>query len=168
MSVIESNDRQTMLNDIIKAVNAALWSDWQILIYLLVAAGLLFSWRLGGIQITRLGHAFSLLKNSSKSDASGISAFQALCTSLSARVGNGNLVGVAFALSVGGAGAVFWMWVIAILGMATAFAESLLAQVYKVRNEQGEFRGGPAYYITQGLGQRWLACLFYTSDAADE
>ena len=160
MSVIESNDRQTMLNDIINAINAALWSDWQILIYLLVAAGLLFSWRLGGIQITRLGHAFSLLKNSSKSDASGISAFQALCTSLSARVGNGNLVGVAFALSVGGAGAVFWMWVIAILGMATAFAESLLAQVYKVRNEQGEFRGGPAYYITQGLGQRWLAVLF--------
>ena len=149
-----------MLNQVIGAINSVLWSDWQLLIYLLVAAGLWFSWRLGALQITRLGHAFYLLRNSAKADASGISAFQALCTSLSARVGNGNLVGVAFAISVGGAGAVFWMWVIAILGMATAFAESLLAQVYKVRDSKGEFRGGPAYYITQGLGQRWLAILF--------
>lgn len=149
-----------MLNDIISTINAVLWSEWQLLIYLLVAAGLWFTWRLGGIQITQLGHAFGLLKNSSKADANGISAFQALCTSLSARVGNGNLVGVAFAISVGGAGAVFWMWVIAILGMATGFAESLLAQVYKVRDKNKEFRGGPAYYISQGLGQRWLAVVF--------
>ena len=149
-----------MLDEIIGAINAVLWTKWQLLIYLLVAAGFWFTWRLGGLQITRLGHAFYLLKNSAKADSNGISAFQALCTSLSARVGNGNLVGVAFAISVGGAGAVFWMWVIAVLGMATAFAESLLAQVYKVRNQQGEFRGGPAYYITQGLGQRWLAVVF--------
>ena len=160
MPVIETDNRPNMLDDIIAAVNAVLWSEWQLLIYLLVAVGLWFTWQLGGIQITRLGHAFSLLRNSTKADASGISAFQALCTSLSARVGNGNLVGVAFAISVGGAGAVFWMWVIAVLGMATAFAESLLAQVYKVRNRNGEFRGGPAYYITQGLGQRWLAVVF--------
>ncbi len=149
-----------MLNTIIDTINRILWSDWQLLIYLLVAAGLWFSLRLGAIQITKFGHAFALLKNSTKADASGISSFQALCTSLSARVGNGNLAGVAFAISVGGAGAVFWMWVIAVLGMATAFAESLLAQVYKVRNSKGEFRGGPAYYITQGLGQRWLAIVF--------
>ncbi len=149
-----------MLNTIVNTVNEILWSDLQLLIYLLVAAGLWFSWRLGALQVRHFGHAFSLLKNSTKEDASGISSFQALCTSLSARVGNGNLAGVAFAISVGGAGAVFWMWVIAFLGMATGFAESLLAQVYKVRNRKGEFRGGPAYYITQGLGQRWLAIVF--------
>ncbi len=103
---------------------------------------------------------FSLLKNSTHADESGISSFQALCTSLSARVGTGNLAGVAIAISLGGAGAIFWMWVIAILGMATGFAESLLGQVYKVRDSNNEFRGGPAYYIQQGLGLKWLGILF--------
>ena len=106
---------------------------------------------------------FALLKFSRQSDSSGISSFQALCTSLSARVGTGNLAGVAIAISVGGPGAVFWMWIIAFLGMGTAFAESLLAQVYKVRNGQGEFRGGPAYYIRMGLQRPWLAAVFSLS-----
>ncbi len=106
---------------------------------------------------------FTLLKQSRQSDSLGISSFQALCTSLSARVGTGNLAGVAIAISVGGPGAVFWMWVIAFLGMATAFAESLLAQVYKVKNSAGEYRGGPAYYIKQGLNSKLLAVLFSIS-----
>ncbi len=109
---------------------------------------------------------FSLLKGSNTSTKDGISSFQALCTSLSARVGTGNLAGVAVAISLGGSGAIFWMWMIALLGMATGFAESVLGQLYKVRDENGEFRGGPAYYIKQGLNKTWLAvafslCLFF-------
>lgn len=142
------------INAAIGAVNAVLWSEWQVLIYLLIVAGVWFTVRLGGLQLRQFGHMFTLIRNSGRSDASGISSFQALCTSLSARVGTGNLAGVAIAISLGGAGAVFWMWVIAILGMATGFAESLLAQVYKVRDHHKEFRGGPAYYIQQGLGSR--------------
>lgn len=148
------------LNAAIGFVNAVLWSEWQVLIYLLIIAGIWFTFRLGALQLRQFGHMFSLMRGSGKADSSGISSFQALCTSLSARVGTGNLAGVAMAISLGGAGAVFWMWVIAILGMATGFAESLLAQVYKVRDQHKEFRGGPAYYIQQGLGSRWLALLF--------
>ena len=149
-----------MLNEIIGAVNEVLWGKWQVLIYLLVLAGIWFTVKLGALQIRHFGHMFSLIRTSGKADSAGISSFQALCTSLSARVGTGNLAGVAMAISLGGAGAVFWMWVIALLGMATGFAESLLAQVYKVRDSKGEFRGGPAYYIQQGLNARWLAVLF--------
>ena len=140
------------INAAIGFVNAVLWSEWQVLIYLLIIAGVWFTFRLGALQLRQFGHMFSLMRGSGKADSSGISSFQALCTSLSARVGTGNLAGVAMAISLGGAGAVFWMWVIAILGMATGFAESLLAQVYKVRDQHKEFRGGPAYYIQQGFG----------------
>ena len=149
-----------MLESIIGSVNAVLWSEWQVLIYLLIATGIWFTWRLGILQLRHFGHMFALMRTGTRADESGISSFQALCTSLSARVGTGNLAGVAMAISLGGAGAVFWMWVIALLGMATGFAESLLAQVYKVRDHKKEFRGGPAYYIQQGLGSRWLAVLF--------
>lgn len=149
-----------MLNDIIGAINNVLWGDFSALIFILVIAGVWFTVRLGGLQLRHFGHMFSLIRNSTNSDKEGISSFQALCTSLSARVGTGNLAGVAMAISAGGAGAVFWMWVIALLGMATGFAESLLAQVYKVKDSHKQFRGGPAYYIQQGLGLRWLAILF--------
>lgn len=149
-----------MLNNIINSTNNVLWGDYSALVIILVVAGLWFTVRLGALQLRHFGHMFKLIRNSGNSDANGISSFQALCTSLSARVGTGNLAGVAMAISVGGAGAVFWMWVIALLGMATGFAESLLAQVYKVKDSHQEFRGGPAYYIEQGLGKRWLAIIF--------
>lgn len=149
-----------MFNSFVSAVNNVLWGSGQVLIYMLLFAGVWFSIRLGVIQIRQFRHMFSLLKGSKEQDQSGISSFQALCTSLSARVGTGNLAGVALAISLGGAGAIFWMWVIAILGMATGFAESLLGQVYKVRDSNNEFRGGPAYYIKQGLNNRWMAVLF--------
>lgn len=149
-----------MINEIVAFINNILWGEGQILIYMLVLAGLWFSYRLGFLQIRHFGHMFSVMKGSTQSDKSGISSFQALCTSLSARVGTGNLAGVAVAISLGGAGAIFWMWVIAILGMATGFAESVLGQLYKVRDAKGEFRGGPAYYIQQGINKRWLAILF--------
>ena len=146
---------------IVAEINGVLWGD--VLVYMLLFAGLWFSLRLRLVQLFGFTHMFALLKFSRQSDSSGISSFQALCTSLSARVGTGNLAGVAIAISVGGPGAVFWMWVIAFLGMGTAFAESLLAQVYKVRNGQGEFRGGPAYYIRMGLQRPWLAAVFSLS-----
>ncbi|MCD4592769.1 alanine:cation symporter family protein, partial [Proteus mirabilis] len=97
---------------------------------------------------------------SHKSDKSGISSFQALCTSLAARVGTGNLTGVAIALTAGGPGAIFWMWVVAIIGMATSLIESTLAQLYKTKDDEGNYRGGPAYYMTKGLNMRWMGVLF--------
>lgn len=149
-----------MVDTVVSFINNLLWGNGQILIYLLVFAGVWFTAKLRFVQLSFFVHAFQILKSSTKSDASGISSFQALCTGLSARVGTGNLAGVAVAISLGGPGAVFWMWVIAMLGMATGFAESLLGQLYKVRNSRGEFRGGPAYYIEHGLGKRWLAIIF--------
>ena len=103
---------------------------------------------------------FKVMKDSTYADKSGISSFQALCTGLSARVGTGNLAGVAIAISLGGSGAIFWMWLIALLGMATGFAESVLGQLYKIRDGNSEFRGGPAYYIRKGLNKPWLAVAF--------
>ena len=155
-----------MINEFVSLVNNILWGDGQVLIIMLLACGIWFTVKLGGVQLRHFGHMFSLLKGSNTSTKDGISSFQALCTSLSARVGTGNLAGVAAAISLGGAGAIFWMWMIALLGMATGFAESVLGQLYKVRDENGEFRGGPAYYIKQGLNKTWLAvafslCLFF-------
>ncbi len=149
-----------MFESIVDPINAILWGDGQVLIYLLLFAGFWFSYKLGVIQLRHFKHMFEVMKQSTQSDKSGISSFQALCTGLSARVGTGNLAGVAMAISLGGSGAVFWMWVIAILGMATGFAESVLGQLYKVRDDHKEFRGGPAYYIRAGLGKPWLAILF--------
>ncbi|AFT77953.1 putative amino acid permease [Alteromonas macleodii str. 'Black Sea 11'] len=155
-----------MINEFVSLVNNILWGDGQVLIIMLLACGIWFTVKLGGVQLRHFSHMFSLLKGSNTSTKDGISSFQALCTSLSARVGTGNLAGVAVAISLGGSGAIFWMWMIALLGMATGFAESVLGQLYKVRDENGEFRGGPAYYIKQGLNKTWLAvafslCLFF-------
>jgi AGCS family alanine or glycine:cation symporter len=152
-----------LINAFVATVNNVLWGDGRVLIYLLVIAGIWFSVRLRFVQFRHFTHMFSVMRGSTESNESGISSFQALCTSLSARVGTGNLAGVAVAISLGGSGAVFWMWVIAFLGMATGFAESVLGQLYKVRDDNKEFRGGPAYYIKQGLGQHWLAVLFSLS-----
>jgi len=149
-----------MVNDIVSFINNILWGQGQILVYLLLFAGFWFSFKLRWIQILQFRYMFTVMKGSTQSDKSGISSFQALCTGLSARVGTGNLAGVAMAISLGGSGAVFWMWVIALLGMATGFAESVLGQLYKVRDEHKEFRGGPAYYIRAGLNKPWLAILF--------
>ncbi|MBT3136579.1 alanine:cation symporter family protein [Alteromonas sp. ALT199] len=149
-----------MINEFVSLVNNILWGDGQVLIVMLLVCGIWFTVKLGGVQIRHFGHMFSLLKGSNTATKDGISSFQALCTSLSARVGTGNLAGVAVAISLGGSGAIFWMWMIALLGMATGFAESVLGQLYKVRDENGEFRGGPAYYIKQGLNKTWLAVAF--------
>ncbi|HAO32012.1 MAG TPA: sodium:alanine symporter family protein, partial [Candidatus Competibacteraceae bacterium] len=131
-------------------LNTIFWG--YILIYGLLAVGVFFTLYLGLIQFRHIGHYFSSIFNARAADRAGISPFQALCTSLASRVGTGNLAGVAIAIYLGGPGAIFWMWVVALVGMATAYAESLLAQLYKVRDAQGQYRGGPAYYISLGLG----------------
>jgi len=141
----------------VNAINGLLWGS--VLIYVLVAAGILFTLRLGFIQFRMFGHGAKLVvQGRNKTD--GISSFQVFCTSMAARVGTGNMAGVAVAITVGGAGAIFWMWLIALLGMATAFIESTLAQVYKVKDSEGQYRGGPAYYMERGLGKRWMGSIF--------
>lgn len=139
-------------------VNNVLWN--YVLTYGLLAVGLYFTVRLRGLQLRRFPHMLRIVSPRTGGDASGISPFQALATSLASRVGTGNLAGVAIALGVGGPGALFWMWCTAVLGMATAYAESALAQLYKVRDDNGQYRGGPAYYMERGLKQRWMGLAF--------
>ncbi len=146
------------MTDIANAISGLIWGH--VLIYLLIAAGLFFTVRLGFIQFRDFGYSFKVMFASREGANGGISSFQAFCTSLAARVGTGNMAGVAVALYLGGPGAIFWMWLIALIGMATSFAESTLAQAYKVKDEEGNFRGGPAYYMERGLGKRWMGVLF--------
>ncbi|MDR5894028.1 sodium:alanine symporter family protein [Halomonas mongoliensis] len=145
------------LSRLVDGGNGLLWGS--LLIYLLIGAGLYFTVMTRGIQIRYFGHMFRLLRHSREGDG-GISSFQALSTSLAARVGTGNLAGVAVAIYFGGPGAIFWMWMTAMVGMATSFVESTLAQAYKTDHGDGTFRGGPARYIERGLGLRWLAVTF--------
>lgn len=146
-----------LFNQLVSFGNGIIWG--KLLIYLLIGTGLYFTIMTRGIQFRLFGHMFSLLRGS-RNGGEGISSFQALSTSLAARVGTGNLAGVAVAISLGGPGAIFWMWMTALVGMATSFIESTLAQAYKVDHGDKSFRGGPAYYIEQGLGQRWMAIAF--------
>lgn len=136
------------------------------LIFVLAAVGIYFSIRTGFVQITAIGETFRILtgkdvrKSSSKDKKDkGVSSFQAFMMSTASRVGTGNMAGVAIAISVGGPGAVFWMWLIAVIGAASAFIESTLAQIYKVRDGK-TFRGGPAYYMEKALNARWLGIIF--------
>ena len=139
-------------------INEVLWGS--IMIYLLLGAGIWFTLRSGFIQFRYIRKFGRSLKNSVTPQPGGLTSFQALCTSLAARLGSGNLAGVALAIRAGGPGAFFCMWVTAILGLATAFAESSLAQLYKEKDKNGQFRGGPAWYMARGLGMRWMGVLF--------
>ena len=150
--------------DIINTLNDWLWS--YLLIGLLLVAAVWFTIKSRGVQFRMFGEMWRLLANSGKREGDSgkdshhtVSSFQAFAVSIASRVGTGNLAGVATAIAVGGAGAVFWMWVIALLGSASAFVESTLAQLYKVKGENS-FKGGPAYYIQKGLGKRWWAVTF--------
>ena len=130
-----------------------------VLIYLLIGVGIYFTVRTRFIQIRYFGRMLRQLRRSHRQDG-GISSFQAFCVGLASRVGTGNIAGVAIALTVGGPGAIFWMWVVAALGMATALIEATLGQIFKVRSGDGAFRGGPAFYIQRGLGSRTGAIIF--------
>ncbi|SFQ89852.1 alanine or glycine:cation symporter, AGCS family [Halopseudomonas formosensis] len=146
------------MTTIIDLLNTLFWD--YILIYGLLAIGLFFTLRLGLIQFRHIGEMFRSIIGARQSDRYGISPFQSLCTSLASRIGTGNIAGVAVALYLGGAGAIFWMWMVALVGMATAYAESTLAQLYKVQDHKGQYRGGPAYYIARGLRAPWAAVIF--------
>ena len=145
---------------VINLINDALWG--YVLIAALVGVGLWFTWRTRFVQFRMFGEMLRLLADSSIQTAKGekhISSFQAFTVSLASRVGTGNLAGVATAIAVGGPGSVFWMWMMALVGAATAFVESTLGQLFK-RHHQDSFIGGPAYYIERGLHSRWMAVLF--------
>ncbi len=144
------------MQDIVATINAYVWSE--ALIYLCLGAGLFFSLLTRFVQVRLFREMLNLLFSSKESDR-GISSFQALAVSLSGRVGTGNIAGVAAAIGFGGPGAVFWMWVVAFLGASTAYVEAALGQIYKEEDE-GQYRGGPAYYIEKAMGQKWYAWIF--------
>lgn len=143
---------------LIDPISRVLWN--YILIYLLVGAGLYFTIRTRCIQFRYFGRMLGTLVESRAGRADGISSFQAFCVGLASRVGTGNIAGVAIALTVGGPGAIFWMWVVGVFGMATAFVEATLAQLFKVPAGDRTFRGGPAYYIARGLRSRAGGAVF--------
>lgn len=137
-------------------LNGVLWSSP--VIYLILTLGLVFSIMTRFLQVRHIKDMFKLMFQGKSSDA-GVSSFQALALSLSGRVGTGNIAGTATAIAFGGPGAVFWMWTIAFIGASSAFIESTLAQIYKVKQD-GQYRGGPAYYIEKGMGWRWYGVIF--------
>lgn len=148
---------QQLLENMISITNDFIWS--KILVILLIVCGIYFTVRSKFVQFGMFKEMFRVLKGSNERSKDNISSFQAFCISMAARVGTGNITGIAIAIAIGGPGAVFWMWVIAIIGSASGFIESTLAQVYKVKDKTG-FRGGPAYYMEQGLNKRWMGAIF--------
>ncbi|MHA0871878.1 alanine/glycine:cation symporter family protein [Enterobacter pasteurii] len=144
------------MNELVSAINGVIWSP--ALIFLCLGVGLYFSLRSRFLQLRHIKHMITLMFQGGATDA-GVSSFQALTMTLAGRVGTGNIAGVATAITFGGPGALFWMWVVAFLGASSAFVESTLGQVYKEKIN-GEYRGGPAFYIEKGLGVKWYAWLF--------
>ena len=153
---------------ILTAFDDWLWGNW--LLFVLLGVGILYTVITGGIQIRRFGYIIRKTvwepirsKNKESKESGTISSFQALCTAVASCVGSGNIVGVSTAVLAGGMGAIFWMWIAAFFGMATIFAEAVLAQTYKTTDDQGHVTGGPAYYISKGLGSKKLAAFFSIS-----
>lgn len=144
------------MNELVSAINGVIWSP--ALIFLCLGVGLYFSLRSRFLQLRHIKHMITLMFEGRPTEA-GVSSFQALTMTLAGRVGTGNIAGVATAITFGGPGALFWMWVVAFLGASSAFVESTLGQVYKEKIN-GEYRGGPAFYIEKGLGVKWYAWLF--------
>ena len=153
-----------MIANINSAINDIVWGIPMLV--LLLGAGLFLTLRTGGVQFRRFGYAMknTIGKVFQKTDKQegAVSPFQAVTTALAATVGTGNIAGITWAVTLGGAGSIFWLWVSALIGMCTKYAEVMLAVKYRERNEQGDWVGGPMYYITNGLGQnwKWLAVIF--------
>ncbi|MPQ44670.1 alanine/glycine:cation symporter family protein [Clostridium tarantellae] len=150
-----------LLNKLVIEANNFIWT--YILIALLICVGVFFTLKTKFVQFRYIKEMFRLLGDgigpNSKKDKNQVSSFQAFCISTASRVGTGNIAGIAFAISVGGPGAVFWMWLIALIGSASSFVESTLAQIYKVKDKDS-YRGGPAYYMEKGLGKKWMGIIF--------
>ena len=145
------------MRELLSAVNGVLY--YPILIIVLLACGFYFTFRTKFVQFSLFGEAFRVISEKPEGE-DDVSSFQALMVSTASRVGTGNIVGVANAICLGGPGAVFWMWIIALIGSASAFIESTLAQIYKKRGDDGVSYGGPSYYIENAIGSRGLGVLF--------
>lgn len=146
------------INSVINAVSGVLYQPWCVPLILL-CGGLILTFKTRFIQVRLFREAFRVIMEKPATE-NGISSFGALMVSTASRVGTGNIIGVATAICAGGAGAVFWMWMTAIIGGASAFVESTLAQIYKKKNPDGSSYGGPAFYMRDALGQRWLGVIF--------
>ena len=150
-----------LLNSLVNELNNILWG--YLLIFALLGLGIYFTFKTKFVQFRYIKEMFRLLGdgfgNSKDKEKKGISSFQAFCISTASRVGTGNIAGVAIAVSIGGAGSVFWMWLIALIGSASSFVESTLAQIYKIKDGD-TFRGGPAYYMERALNKRWMGIAF--------
>lgn len=152
-----------MFESILTTIQTILWD--YLLVYLLCGTGILYTFMLKGIQVRKFKTALTALfskfnLSGKKADKGGMSSFQAVSTAIAGQVGTGNLAGPATAIIAGGPGAIFWMWVSSFFGMATIYAEAMLAQKYRTKDRTGQMVGGPAYYIEKGLGLKWLAVLF--------
>ncbi|NLA67201.1 MAG: sodium:alanine symporter family protein, partial [Gammaproteobacteria bacterium] len=145
------------MEQILETINSIIWS--KALIALCLGAGLWFSFRTRFMQVRGLVEMTRLTFSGQSSEA-GVSSFQALSLSMAGRIGIGNIAGVATAIAFGGPGAIFWMWVMGFLGASTSYIECSLAQIYKEKDNEGRYRGGPAYYIEKGLGLKWYALAF--------
>lgn len=151
------------ITQLVNQANSLLWDE--LLIFLLCGTGIYYTLRLGFIQIRHFKSGFKALfsgisLSGAKADKQGMSSFQAVATAIAGQVGTGNLAGPATAIIAGGPGAIFWMWVSSFLGMATIYAEAMLAQKFRSKDKNGQVVGGPAYYIEKGLNCKWLACIF--------
>ncbi|MCQ2016716.1 alanine/glycine:cation symporter family protein [Clostridium butyricum] len=148
------------LNTIINVSNDILWT--YVLIAPLILLGLYFTFKTRFVQFRYIKEMFRLLTDgaTSKKEKGSVSSFQAFCISTASRVGTGNLAGIAIAISVGGPGAIFWMWLIALIGSASSFVESTLAQIYKQPDGNGAYIGGPAYYMEKALNMKWMGIIF--------
>jgi len=142
------------LQEFFSGMSSLVWGPPMLI--LLLGTGIYLTIKLRGVTLTKIPHAISLIFTKDKDTSEGdVSAFEALATALSSTIGTGNIAGVATAIAVGGPGAAFWMWMAALVGMATKFAEGVLAVKYRVKNKAGEMAGGPMYYIQEGLGEKW-------------
>ena len=150
------------MEKILSTINNIVWGVP--LLVLLVGTGIYFTFKLGFIQISKLKLAFKYVFSKDENEIEGlegdVSSFAALCTALSSTIGTGNIVGVATAIVAGGPGAIFWMWIAAFFGMATKYAEGVLAVKYREVDSNGQMAGGPMYYIEKGLGSKFLAKAF--------
>lgn len=148
-----------ILKKVIDSLNGILWGT-NLLVVMLLGVGIYFTIKTRFVQFRLLKHMVKLLINKNEKTTGGISSFQAFCISTASRVGTGNLAGVVAAISVGGPGAIFWMWLVGILGASTGFAEATLAQLYRIRKKNGDLTGGSAYYVEKALGHRKFGILF--------
>lgn len=145
--------------NLVNSINTVMW-NYNLIVVLLVVSGIIFTVKTRGVQFRLLAHMCQLLMEKTKVGKNEVSSFQAFCISTASRVGVGNLVGVVAAVSVGGPGAVFWMWVVALLNASTAFIESTIAILHREKDPKGGYRGGAPYFIQKGLNIKWLGVLF--------